>query len=347
MAMGFLPKALQTPPLGAKMGAVCTREAQRPGGNVMKKVIACLLSVVLFAGLELPAQNAAKPAPRTWKDATGQFSIEATFVRVSDGQVVLQRADKKQISVPLAKLSEADRQYVKQLTTPKPIDKNEQEVISALEKLGATVKKDTRGHAIEVSFFKTQQFVAADLTDLQSLKHLTVLSFLISPLTGAGLEHVKGLKNLTELNLGSTRIKDDDLRHLQGLINLEKLDLMNNRGNITDAGMIHLQGLPSLKQLTLLDTFVGDTGLRHLQASTTLEYLDLRGTKITDTGLKFLPGVKNLKRLVLSGTKITDASLVHLQGTKKLFSLTLIGTKVTEAGIAELQKALPNCKISN
>ena len=79
----------------------------------MKKVIACLVLVALLIGSGLQAQDAAKPALRTWKDSTGQFSIEATFVRVNGNQVVLQGTDKKEISLPLAKLSVADQQYVK------------------------------------------------------------------------------------------------------------------------------------------------------------------------------------------------------------------------------------------
>ena len=78
----------------------------------MKKVLAIVLLTVFFVGAELQAQDAAKPELRTWKDSTGQFSVEAVFVRVSGDQVVLQRKDKTEISVPLAKLSAADRQYV-------------------------------------------------------------------------------------------------------------------------------------------------------------------------------------------------------------------------------------------
>ena len=220
----------------------------------MKKTLAILLLVALFVGSALQGQDAAKPELRTWKDSTGQFSIQATFVRVNGDQVVLQGTDKKEISLPLAKLSEADRQYVKQLTTPKPIDKNEQEAISVLEKLGAAVKKDSEGHVIDVSFFRNEQFADADLKHLKHLKHLTSLAFRSSPLTAVGLEHLKGINSLQNLDLGSTKIIDADLRHLKGLKRLEKLNLMNNRDNITDAGMIHLQGLSSLKNLCLADT---------------------------------------------------------------------------------------------
>jgi sulfatase modifying factor 1 len=79
----------------------------------MKKTFAILLLAVLFVGSALQAQDVAKPELRTWKDSTGQFRIQATFVRVNGDLVVLQGIDKKEISLPLAKLSAADQQYVK------------------------------------------------------------------------------------------------------------------------------------------------------------------------------------------------------------------------------------------
>jgi hypothetical protein len=310
----------------------------------MKKRLAILV-LLLLVGYELQAQDAAKPKLRTWKDSTGKFSFEAVFVRVSGDQVVLQGADKKELSVPLAKLSEADRQYVKQLTTPKPIDKSEQEAISVLEKLGASVKKDSNGHVIDVSFFKNEKFTDADLKHLINLKHLTSLTFRSSSLTGVGLEHLKGINSLKNLDLGATKVKDADLSHLKGLKRLEKLNLMNNRDNITDAGMIHLQGLASLKKLSLSDTVVGDAGLLKLQALPVLEDLDLRGTNITNTGLKHLQGIKNLKYILLWSTKISDAGLVHLKGIKKLRVASLKFTPVSDAAVAELRQALPNSRI--
>ena len=84
----------------------------------MKKSLAILLLAVLFVGSELQAQDAAKPELRTWKDSTGQFSIQATFVRVNGDLVILQGIDKKEISLPLAKLSTADQQYVKARLNP-------------------------------------------------------------------------------------------------------------------------------------------------------------------------------------------------------------------------------------
>ncbi|MFP6900868.1 MAG: SHD1 domain-containing protein, partial [Opitutales bacterium] len=81
----------------------------------MKKVLAIVLLTVFFVGAELQAQDAAKPELRTWKDSTGQFSVEAVFVRVSGDQVVLQGADKKEVVLLLARLSVADRKYVQNI----------------------------------------------------------------------------------------------------------------------------------------------------------------------------------------------------------------------------------------
>jgi hypothetical protein len=59
----------------------------------MKISRAILLLAVLFVGSALQGQDTAKPALRTWKASTGQFSIQATFVRISGDQVVLQGID--------------------------------------------------------------------------------------------------------------------------------------------------------------------------------------------------------------------------------------------------------------
>ena len=58
----------------------------------MKKRLAILLLAVLFVGSALQAQDTAKSVLRTWKDSTGQFSFQATFVRVN-GDLVLSVAE--------------------------------------------------------------------------------------------------------------------------------------------------------------------------------------------------------------------------------------------------------------
>jgi uncharacterized protein involved in exopolysaccharide biosynthesis len=66
----------------------------------------------------LTGQQKAGPsaaAPRTWTDATGRFSVEAVLVEVKDGKAMLRRADGHVIAVPVANLSEADRDYLSSL----------------------------------------------------------------------------------------------------------------------------------------------------------------------------------------------------------------------------------------
>ena len=52
---------------------------------------------------------------RTWKDATGDFSLEAEFVSASDGKVKLEKADGSTIEVAISKLSSGDQAYIESL----------------------------------------------------------------------------------------------------------------------------------------------------------------------------------------------------------------------------------------
>jgi hypothetical protein len=54
-----------------------------------------------------------QPEVRTWTDASGKFKIEAKLLEVADGKVKLEKADGKIVTLPLAKLSVADRAFVK------------------------------------------------------------------------------------------------------------------------------------------------------------------------------------------------------------------------------------------
>ena len=52
---------------------------------------------------------------KKWTDITGRHSVEAEFVEEKDGKVFVKKGDGKVVGVPLEKLSEEDRQYVKSL----------------------------------------------------------------------------------------------------------------------------------------------------------------------------------------------------------------------------------------
>lgn len=53
----------------------------------------------------------------TWTDASGKHSTEAKFVRLREQMVTLENSTQERITIPLAKLSEADRELAKYLDT--------------------------------------------------------------------------------------------------------------------------------------------------------------------------------------------------------------------------------------
>jgi CubicO group peptidase (beta-lactamase class C family) len=57
---------------------------------------------------------------RKWSDATGKFSVEADLVEVKAGKAVLRQADGSRMTVPVARLSQVDRQYLESLNKPAP-----------------------------------------------------------------------------------------------------------------------------------------------------------------------------------------------------------------------------------
>ena len=95
------------------------------------------LLTILICGLLLAL---AQPTwARKWTDNTGKFSVEAELVEVKDDKVVLKRTSGSVITVPVARLSETDRQYLQALAeepTHVPV-RPAPEVIAAWEKAGA------------------------------------------------------------------------------------------------------------------------------------------------------------------------------------------------------------------
>lgn len=60
-------------------------------------------------------QSASGSAVRTWTDSTGKYQVEAELVDCRDGTVRLKKAGGKIISLPLSRLSAADRKLVEQI----------------------------------------------------------------------------------------------------------------------------------------------------------------------------------------------------------------------------------------
>lgn len=55
---------------------------------------------------------------RTWSDTTGKYKIEAEWVSTENGNVTLKRRDGTVVTLPIAKLSEADQEYLKSIEKP-------------------------------------------------------------------------------------------------------------------------------------------------------------------------------------------------------------------------------------
>lgn len=64
--------------------------------------------------LEPVKKPAAIARPRTWSDASGSFRVVATLVERTGTDVRLKKSDGTEITVPLAKLSEADQKWLDQ-----------------------------------------------------------------------------------------------------------------------------------------------------------------------------------------------------------------------------------------
>jgi S1-C subfamily serine protease len=63
-----------------------------------------------------PSGTLSKPdAFRTWTDKTGKFKLEAQFVSLADGKVLLKRRDGDTLTVPFASLSPADQLFLKDI----------------------------------------------------------------------------------------------------------------------------------------------------------------------------------------------------------------------------------------
>jgi hypothetical protein len=88
--------------------AVIIRGESNMNARCYESVQFILVSVLLFA-----AANAA--FGETWTDRTGNFSVEATFVKVEGHSVVLRKADGSLINVPIDRLSDDSRATAKRL----------------------------------------------------------------------------------------------------------------------------------------------------------------------------------------------------------------------------------------
>ncbi len=74
----------------------------------------CVAGFVLL----LASASVCEAQARRWTDNSGKFSVEAELVEVKGDMVVLKKPDGSVVPVPIARLSEADRRYLKSLQEP-------------------------------------------------------------------------------------------------------------------------------------------------------------------------------------------------------------------------------------
>lgn len=83
------------------------------------RLVALLTSFMIVAAATFPLATALA-APREWKDATGSFSVRAELVELKDGVVHLKKTDGEVITVPVGRLSDADKNYLSNRPKTKP-----------------------------------------------------------------------------------------------------------------------------------------------------------------------------------------------------------------------------------
>ncbi|MBI83194.1 MAG: hypothetical protein CMJ81_08365 [Planctomycetaceae bacterium] len=172
---------------------------------------------------------------RTWTSKSGKYTVKAELLSFAEGVVTLRRADGRKIEIPIAKLSPDDRKHV--LTA----GRRKVDPVKALEKLGATMRRNERGEVVMLILSRNKKVTDADLV------------------------HLEGLINLQSLILWGTQVSDAGLIHLEGLTKLEALSLAETK--ISDAGLMHLRGLAKLQQLYLDRTPVTNEAVAELKKS--------------------------------------------------------------------------------
>lgn len=82
-----------------------------------------VLGLLVFA-MVLVVTPMVSAETRTWKDVTGIYKIDAELIGFNDQMVILQREDKELGAIPIAKLCEEDREYLKSKEALETHDQN-------------------------------------------------------------------------------------------------------------------------------------------------------------------------------------------------------------------------------
>jgi thiol-disulfide isomerase/thioredoxin len=134
------------------------------GRNSWKLTAATLLLV--FATAPISADQ------RTWTDTSGKFTVTAALVEVRGKQVVLRNSDGKKTTVPLDRLSAADRAYLATVTAEDSPSENEADggvIAQIAEKFYGDLRTHERDVARQSLTKKAQSLMTAGKSPLTGL----------------------------------------------------------------------------------------------------------------------------------------------------------------------------------
>lgn len=197
--------------------------------------------------------------------------------------------------------------------------------LMALEKCGATMRRDGNGFVTEVNF-RGLTIDDSILTYLSSLPKLQSVLLNETAISDEGLVGISGLTAIRNLDMRGCGISNDALKHLTGLSTLVALRLSGKNGatTIDDDGLADIAKLPKLKVLALDFLWVSGDGLSLLEPSEQLTELYLAKTLVDDDAMAIIKDrFPNLKKLRVAQTQISTAGLVHLTELANLEDLDL------------------------
>ncbi|MBC7852330.1 MAG: hypothetical protein IAF94_02750 [Pirellulaceae bacterium] len=129
----------------------------------------CLIFLGIFI-LALPS------FAREWKSANGKFSVEAEFVAVKGGSVVLKKASGETIEVPVENLSEADRKFVAAAAkAPAPAAAPPGKALSVADAMSKPVKFDFKDAPLKEVLDELKELLNAPIVlDTKSLEEAAI-----------------------------------------------------------------------------------------------------------------------------------------------------------------------------
>ena len=104
----------------------------------------CLALFLVLANIGVATDS------RVWTDSTGKFRVEAEFVSVSDGMVVLKTKEGKEITLSIERLCEQDQSFLEELASTKeqsnrsPLSPANSQAIASVRELATEFYDDLR-----------------------------------------------------------------------------------------------------------------------------------------------------------------------------------------------------------